>query len=210
MKKAKIEKSEKDYRSNNKDDDKGNNRGDDKSDNKDEGKDNIDGKNIKDVNWSDKENNADKGDKFIGDEKYQECQRCNNTRIFNIDMGFKVSRSEWYCSYKNIKSDSQRDTCIPDRFFSMEDDSPFKGNILESKISICLDCGQTQGKFPATNPFECLQESVNEIEKTGFAVTNKRGSNPTSKITDIDKSGDKKNSTKKCECRICEYRRDEE
>jgi len=89
-------------------------------------------------------------------EDCKKCQRCGENQIFEILMGFKCVRSEWETQFQGVPQKNEEQT--GGRFFSMEDGSPFAkvGNICDARVAICLQCGQTQGKFPATNPLVCL------------------------------------------------------
>ena len=79
------------------------------------------------------------------------CSRCDSKRLFSINLGFKVERSEFSIAYQKKCSEKHR-------FWRMEKESPFHDptNQNDAVIELCLECGQTQGKFPASSPFVSL------------------------------------------------------
>lgn len=93
------------------------------------------------------------------------CQRCGKDRVLEVLMGFKVEQAEFMLRCLGKESSEYEGT--PNRLFCMEKGAPFcdpdGGN--DARIAICLGCGQTQGKFPTTNPLECVKEEQGKNNK---------------------------------------------
>ena len=83
------------------------------------------------------------------------CTRCNSNRLFKVGHGFKVERSEFSISSQDKTSNDEEQT---HRFWKMEKKSPFHDPTRQDDavINICLECGQTQVVFPASDPFTTL------------------------------------------------------
>jgi hypothetical protein len=130
------------------------------------------------------------------------CQRCGKETILEMLMGVACSRKSWQLHY-NDKS-SAPEGASKHRFFSMERKSPFaaleKGH--DAQICICLSCGQTQGIFPTSSPFECLQITKTKLNHKDPEVLKTNTTNQ--QLVPKPENEKTKHDASQCLCTICD------